>query len=133
MGYTVMDNIGSNIVGGLLIFSVILIVIFLVCREIICWYWKINQNVALLTEIRDLLAAKGTSSTSPNVANPSPAAEIAKAASAAKLDEEQRAYAMKPKGSCPNCKAIIPLDSESCPKCKAQFGPGAAWQIRPSQ
>ncbi|MDP2816090.1 MAG: hypothetical protein Q8O19_05365, partial [Rectinemataceae bacterium] len=56
-----MDNIGSNIAGGFVIFAVVVIVIFLVCREIICWYWKINQQVALLTEIRDLLAAKGTS------------------------------------------------------------------------
>jgi hypothetical protein len=57
-----MDNFGSNIGGGLVIFAVVVIVIFLVCREIICWYWKINQNVALLTEIRDLLlAAKGGS------------------------------------------------------------------------
>lgn len=34
---------------------VVLIVIFLVFREIFCWYWKINKSVALLTEIRDLL------------------------------------------------------------------------------
>jgi hypothetical protein len=33
----------------------------LVFREVVCWYWKINQNIALLTEIRDLLAGKGTS------------------------------------------------------------------------
>jgi len=30
--------------------------IFLIFREIICWYWKINQQVALLTEIRDFLS-----------------------------------------------------------------------------
>ncbi len=38
-----------------LIFLAILIVLFLVFRELVCWYWKINQNIALLTEIRDLL------------------------------------------------------------------------------
>jgi len=42
--------------GYLLFVGIVLAVIFLVCRELFCWYWKINQNVALLTEIRDLLA-----------------------------------------------------------------------------
>ena len=42
--------------GGMIaIYLLIVIIIFLVCREIVCWYWKINQNLALLTEIRDLL------------------------------------------------------------------------------
>lgn len=34
---------------------VIAIVLFLIFREIVCWYWKINQFVKLLEEIRDLL------------------------------------------------------------------------------
>lgn len=55
-------------VAGLLIFVLVIVVIFLVFREVICWYWKINQEAdllkwqgAILTEIRDLLAAKGSS------------------------------------------------------------------------
>ena len=39
-------------------FAVILSVsvgLFLVFRELICWYWKINEGIALLTQIRDLL------------------------------------------------------------------------------
>lgn len=40
-------------------FIAIVIIIFLVGREVLCWYWKINRSIALLTEIRDLLAAKG--------------------------------------------------------------------------
>ena len=60
-----MDNFGS-IFGILAIFLVIVLVIFLVCREIFCWYWKINQRIALLTEIRDLLAGSANLSTSPN-------------------------------------------------------------------
>jgi hypothetical protein len=31
------------------------IVIFLLCREIVCWYWKTNMMISLLTEIRDEL------------------------------------------------------------------------------
>ena len=60
-----MGEFGGNILSGLMIFSIILIVIFLACREIVCWYFKINQTVSLLTEVRNLLAAtKGSRSDS---------------------------------------------------------------------
>lgn len=32
-----------------------LIVLFMVCRAIVLWYWKVNEQVALLKEIRDSL------------------------------------------------------------------------------
>ena len=35
----------------------------------------------------------------------------------------------RPKGSCPACKAFIPLDAAECPKCNAFFGEGAVWKI----
>lgn len=41
--------------SGLIISIIITIVIFLVCRELVCWYWKQNEQVVLLKEIRDLL------------------------------------------------------------------------------
>ena len=50
-----MDNSNMSIWHFLIIF-VIVLGIFLICREIVCWYWKVNQTVALLTEIRDHLA-----------------------------------------------------------------------------
>jgi hypothetical protein len=34
-----------------LILLVIVLVIFIVCREVMCWYWKINQTVIILNEI----------------------------------------------------------------------------------
>jgi hypothetical protein len=34
---------------------VIIVVLFLLFREIFCWYWKINERVSLLKEIRDTL------------------------------------------------------------------------------
>ena len=40
----------------LLIGLAIFLIVFIVCREVMCWYWKINKSIALLTEIRDLLA-----------------------------------------------------------------------------
>ncbi len=38
----------SGGLGSLLVTLLILAVIFLVCREIVCWYWKINRNIELL-------------------------------------------------------------------------------------
>ena len=61
---TTMGNSGS-IIGTIAIFLVIVLVVFLVCREIVCWYWKINKSIALLTEIRDLLANDARISRSP--------------------------------------------------------------------
>jgi hypothetical protein len=41
----------SEAIAGLLV----IFVIFLVCREIVTWYWKMNETVKLLKEIRDEL------------------------------------------------------------------------------
>lgn len=36
----------------------VVIVVFFIARELICGYWKINRQVTLLTEIRDLLLTR---------------------------------------------------------------------------
>lgn len=46
--------------------------IFLVCREVVCWYWKINKTVELLTEIRDLLQDQVLEQTQEKPAKPAP-------------------------------------------------------------
>ncbi len=50
----------AGIVVGIVIGSIIL---FLICRELICWYYKINEHSRLLEDIRSELramnAAKG--------------------------------------------------------------------------
>lgn len=33
-----------------------LLLVYVLLRGFNCWYWKVNQRLALLTEIRDLLA-----------------------------------------------------------------------------
>jgi len=52
-----MDNIGLNTdnIGNIIGIIAIILFIFLIIREIICWYWKINERTELLREIRDLL------------------------------------------------------------------------------
>lgn len=53
-----MDNNASALIAILVV-----IVIFFIARELVCWYWKINLQVTLLTEIRDLLRAQASAST----------------------------------------------------------------------
>lgn len=48
----------------------------------------------------------------------------------AKMSDDERTEALKPKGRCPNCSAVIKLESKSCPHCNAIFGKDSAWQIR---
>jgi len=57
--------------------------------------------------------------------------KIRQAAYLASLTEEERAYALIPKGTCPGCDAVIPLDSAQCPGCNALFGADSAWSIKP--
>ncbi len=49
----------------------------------------------------------------------------------AALTEEERAYELLPKGICPNCNAVQPLDSEECSSCKAIFDSSSAWRLTP--
>jgi hypothetical protein len=42
------------IITGLFAF----LIVFVVLREVMCWYWKINQIVDKLTEISNTLKAK---------------------------------------------------------------------------
>ena len=47
-------NSGSSV--GIIIGIVFgVIVVFLICRELICWYYKINEIVALMKEQNNLL------------------------------------------------------------------------------
>lgn len=43
---------------GLLIVIGVMLILFLLGREIVCWYFKINKIVEILEEIRDSLKNK---------------------------------------------------------------------------
>jgi hypothetical protein len=54
-------NDTGSLLSYLLIILVVSLVVFLICRELFCWYWKINQRIDLLIQVRDLLAVKAQS------------------------------------------------------------------------
>jgi len=42
----------SSLIGLLIV-----LVVFLICREVVCWYWKLNKIVELLEEQNKLLGS----------------------------------------------------------------------------
>jgi len=52
-----MENIVGYIVGFIVSVAVFF-VIFLLLREVMCWYWKINIGLSKLDTIIDLLKKK---------------------------------------------------------------------------
>jgi hypothetical protein len=71
------QNAGAvALLGGLFGLGVVLVVgigVILLIREIVCWYWKINRGLALLQEIRDLLAGQAGREARPLPPPPHPA------------------------------------------------------------
>ncbi|PRC92723.1 hypothetical protein [Solimicrobium silvestre] len=49
-----MDQVTTGI-AAIVIFLVITIGIFVICRELVCWYWKINKSIELQQEIAQSL------------------------------------------------------------------------------
>ena len=46
------DALVTSLIG-----LVVVLLIFLICREVICWYWKINKVVELLEKQNKLLTS----------------------------------------------------------------------------
>lgn len=40
-------------VAAVVVALVLVVGIFFICRELICWYWKINEAVELLKAIKE--------------------------------------------------------------------------------
>ena len=53
LGFSDMEPVGIFLIG-LLIF----LVVFLIIRELLCWYWKLNHIVGLLEDIKLSLEKK---------------------------------------------------------------------------
>lgn len=64
-----MSSVQSSILTFLIAFGIIF-VIFLIVRELMCWYWKINIIVKLLQSISfklDIMNERAFKSTSTNI------------------------------------------------------------------
>lgn len=77
-----------------LVYLIIAFLIFLVCRELVCWYFKTTSIVTLLTEILTQL-------------------KIANLKSSAKGGGATK--------TCPYCKEAIGVNETKCPFCKEEI------------
>jgi hypothetical protein len=62
--------------AGLIAVVAIMVVVFLICRVIVLWYWRVNEGIALLKSIDEKLGQLAAS----GVAAQGPAARVASAA-----------------------------------------------------
>jgi hypothetical protein len=99
-----MRGIG-NAVGGLLIALIIAIVVFLICREIVCWYWKINIRVKLMEDT--VAKLKSISKKLNKISEKLDGTEV--------VDEESPS--VDAEIDCPNCQKTIPSGSAFCEYC----------------
>lgn len=103
-------GVGSDIAMYFFLYAVVIIIIFLICREIVCWYFKINERLSVLLEIRDLLRKSQVSGSQYLNNNSSPDSGVTCAKCGTK-------YANSAAGAfCENCGTEF-SDLKICPRC----------------
>jgi len=128
-------NFWGSMGGFAFVMGVILLIIFLVFREFFCWYWKINERLSVLNEIRDLLArnanVQGSVGAAPS-GSPGFSGQLGESSPQPLKPDDWRVFD-GPRGQCPNCDSVIPLNSTECPnqKCKALFGAQGGFKVKP--
>ena len=55
--YALFGPIGPTELIGVLFVLILIVVILLILREVLCWYWKINERVSLLKDIQKSIAS----------------------------------------------------------------------------
>jgi hypothetical protein len=77
MGYYTSASTSAwsgNTIAGILLAIIIIICLFLLFREVMTWYWKINKIVSLLEKIdnntKPEVSLKAPSAVDPNAAKP---------------------------------------------------------------
>lgn len=96
---------------GLINLAVIIfisLIIFLICREIVCWYFKINEIVALLAAMKNLLRNIVSSNQGTGTGQSSPKGQI--------IDEGNNRYRI-----CEHCREKNNPSLSSCWKCDAKL------------
>lgn len=97
----------NNFLLTILISLGITLVLFLIFREYICWYWKVNETLCVLRDIRDLLKSNSNS----NI-------ELTNALNYKKPYSEEKSKEVKSKKvTCPACNSINDSEKLYCNKC----------------
>jgi hypothetical protein len=96
----------------LLIAGVVVIVIGAICRELLCWFWKINLQVSLLEDISKKLDALGGVSAAP--------------AKLTQKHESSRGDSADEQVLCANCGTLTSTAGEFCEQC------GRKWETTAS-
>jgi hypothetical protein len=100
---------------------IVFILIILVCREIVCWYWKINQSLSEYSKINNNLKELNQ--------NLLLLLEKKKNPDEESLKVETNSNQNTQMGICPQCRVEIPKNSERCQFCNALFvGKHAKWK-----
>lgn len=95
----------GNVGAGMFLFVLIALVMFLLFREVICWYWKINEGLELLQEIRDRLGAPQAAAPS---SSPAPQQTVPEPLSFIQCPKCTRQYELNMRGlHCEDCGARL--------------------------
>ncbi|RJO67419.1 MAG: hypothetical protein C4523_09440 [Myxococcales bacterium] len=131
LSFTMLTGFDERNPIGFLILATIVgsfafVIVVLICREIVCWYWKINlhlakqdQIIGLLKAIKTQLAAANQSVASADAATTQEtlAAANQSVASADATTTQETGSAL---GFCP-CGAKIQEKRIDCPRCGAKY------------
>ena len=106
----------SDLVITAIVIFVVLFILFLLLREVNCWYWKINERLAVQKEIRDLLKISKSSETPKKLGPQEPLVDEKET-----FEEELKLFKS---GICPNpgCgMKIVKDDTTKCRECGQDF------------
>lgn len=104
-----------------IVFLGVVLLVFLVCREIVCWYWKMNETVELLRSIDghlEMLVGLAAGSTRPPAPRSGKPAGIGPVTFPGDNNQPPRRKKGPGYAFCPHCKAAVDAEARSCSVCK---------------
>lgn len=107
--YAYASGGGDDLISSLFFFIIVMGIIFLILREFFCWYWKINERLVVLKQIRDLLVTIAPEEAKAIVQ------EETQLSYSEELDDEEGVEDESP--FCYHCGAEIPEGFSKCQGC----------------